>query len=414
MRRGMMENHGRYRKMKLLGQSDLNSFGNGGEGFGLKQLSDGRRVLFVAHEGPPKDFTVLDVTNPSRPRVIHQVDLPHHKIRSNSLAVVGDILLVAYQSGLEPNPSNFNVEHAGMGVWDISNVERPRQIGFFNTTGDHSRGAHYVWSVDGRYAHLSTGMPDSMPSHPYDDQFYVIVDLANPTKPCEVGRWWLPGTQKGDSVAPPSRHRRFDFGYRAHNINVYPQRPDRAYVGYIDGGVMILDISDMSRPKMLSRVDYHPPFWGFTHTALPLFDRDLLIVTDECVRFDFEDWPKRVWVLDIREETNPVMISSFPTPPKEEFQFKGARLGAHNIHENEPLPTSWVSSETVVGTFFSGGVRIYDIRDPFRPDEVAYAVPPAPKGCPSIMINDVYVDEKGLVYALDRLKGGLYVFEMNL
>jgi hypothetical protein len=73
-----------------------------------------------------------------------------------------------------------------------------------------------------------------------------------------------------------------------------------------------------------------------------------------------------------------------------------------------------VSSETIVGTFFSGGVRIYDIRDPFRPDEVAYAVPPAPEGCPSIMINDVYVDEKGLVYALDRLKGGLYIFEMNL
>jgi hypothetical protein len=30
------------------------------------------------------------------------------------------------------------------------------------------------------------------------------------------------------------------------------------------------------------------------------------------------------------------------------------------------------------------------------------------------MINDVYVDERGLVYALDRVKGGLYIFEMNL
>jgi hypothetical protein len=124
----MMQDHGRYKNMKLLGQSTLNGFGNGGEGFGLKELSDGRRILFVAHEGPPKDFTVLDVTNPSGPKVIQQIDLPHHKIRSNSLAIVGDILLVAYQSGLDPNPSNFNVEHAGMGVWDISNVEHPRQI----------------------------------------------------------------------------------------------------------------------------------------------------------------------------------------------------------------------------------------------------------------------------------------------
>jgi len=97
-----MPNRGRYKKMKLLGQSTLNGFGNGGEGFGLKQLSDGRRVLFVAHESPPKDFTVLDVTNPSRPKVIQQIDLPHHQIRSNSLALVEDLLLVAYQAGLNP------------------------------------------------------------------------------------------------------------------------------------------------------------------------------------------------------------------------------------------------------------------------------------------------------------------------
>ena len=34
-----------------------------------------------------------------------------------------------------------------------------------------------------------------------------------------------------------------------HNINVYPERPDRAYMGYIDGGVVILDISDKAHPK---------------------------------------------------------------------------------------------------------------------------------------------------------------------
>ena len=409
-----MEDRMRSKKMRLIGQNTLNDFGNGGEGLSLKKLHDGRRVLFVAHEGPPKDFTILDVTDPTLPKVIVQIDLPHNRIRSNSLALVGDILLVAYQAGLNPDPSNFNVEHTGMGVWDVSDIERPRKIGFFNTSGDHSRGAHYLWFVDGRYAHLSTGMPDSVPTHPHDDQFYVIIDLADPTKPREAGRWWLPGTQVGDHVPPPPRHPHFDSGYRSHNINVYPDRPDRAYVGYIDGGVIILDISDRSQPKMISRVDYHPPFFGFTHTVLPLFNRNLLIAADECIRFDFEDWPKRIWVLDVREEANPVMISSFPTPPKDEFLFKGVRLGAHNIHENEPLPTSWVSSNIIVGTFFSGGVRVYDISDPFRPEEVAYYIPPAPKGCTSIMINDLYVDERGLVYALDRVKGGLYIFEMDL
>jgi hypothetical protein len=409
-----MGSNGRARNMKLVGHSTLNGFGNGGEGISLKTLPGGRRILFIAHEGPPKDFTVLDVTDPSNPKVVTQVDLPHNRIRSNSLALVDDLMVVAYQGGLDPNPSNFNLEHAGVAVWDVSNVEKPKEIGFFKTSGNRSRGAHFVWFVDGRYAHISTGMPDSHPTHPNDDQFYVTLDLADPARPREVGRWWLPGTQEGDAAAPPSRHRPFDVGFRAHNINVYPERPDRAYVGYIDGGVIILDISDKAHPRMISRVDYHPPFPGFTHTVLPLFKRDLLIATDECVQFDLKDWPKRIWVLDAREETNPVIISSFPTPPKEQFLFKGARLGAHNIHENEPLSTSWFSDTIIIGTFFSGGVVAYDISDPFRPEEVAYYIPPAPEGCVSTMINDLYVDERGLIYALDRVKGGLYILEMNL
>jgi hypothetical protein len=257
-------------------------------------------------------------------------------------------------------------------------------------------------------------MPDFVPSNPKDDQFYVIVDMADPTKPTEAGRWWLPGTRQGDKAPPPPRHPQFDSGFRTHNTNVYPQRPDRAYVGYLDGGAIILDISDISHPKMISQVDHHPPFAGFTHTVLPLFDRELLIVTDEAIRHQCADWPKLVWIMDAREESNPVIISTFPMPPKEEFLFQGAWMGAHNLHENEPLATAWYSSNIIVGSFFSAGVRVFDISDPFRPEEVAYYVPPIPEGASSMWINDVYVDERGLVYAIERVKGGLYIFEMEL
>jgi hypothetical protein len=51
-------------------------------------------------------------------------------------------------------------------------------------------------------------------------------------------------------------------------------------LGYIDGGMFILDISDKASPKPLCRWDNSPPFCGFTHTVLPLFERELLIVTD--------------------------------------------------------------------------------------------------------------------------------------
>jgi len=395
------------KNMRLIAYHDLDGFGNCGEGLALKQLPDGRRILFIAHLDPPKDFTVLDVTNPANPSVILQTDLPHQEVRSNSLALVGDILVVAYQvtkPGLKP---------AGMGVYDVSDVTQPKRIGFFDTSGPDSRGVHCLWFVDGRYAHLSTGMPDFAATHPKDDQCYVIVDLADPSSPSEVGRWWLPGTRQGDSEAPPKRHTQFDSGFRVHNANVYPQRPDRAYLGYIDGGAIILDISDMSRPTMVSRIDYHPPFPGFTHTVMPLFDRNLLIVTDESVRDECLDWPKMVWVMDMREESNPVIISTFPLPPKSEYCRSGVRCGAHNIHENEPIPTAWFSDRFIVGTFFNAGVRVYDIADPFRPEEVAYYVPQSPPGQPAVRINDVFIDERGLIYAVDRLAGGLFILELQ-
>jgi len=403
----MTQANAESKNMTLLSHNDLNGFGDGGEGMAMQVTSDGRRIMYIAHEGPPKNFTGVDVSDPRNPKLVVQTDLPHNGVRSNSLAIVGDLMLVAfqtYQAGDTP---------AGVGVYDISAPEEPRQISHFDTSGPTSRGAHCLWWVDGRYAHVSTGAGDFVPTNPKDDQFYMIVDVGDPTNPREAGRWWLPGTRQGDSEAPPERQPR-DVGFRLHNGNVYPERPDRAYLGYIDAGAIILDVSDMANPTMISRVDYHPPFPGFSHTALPLFGRELMIVSDEAVTEDCSDYPKLTWVMDIRQETNPVIISTFPMPPKEEFCGRGGRFGSHNIHENQPLDVSWSSDTIIVSACFNAGVRVHDIRDPFRPDEVAYYIPPVPAGTNGVNINDVYVDENGLIYAIDRKKGGLYILEMEL
>jgi len=397
------------KNMRLLAQNELNGFGRGGEGFAVQQLPGGRRILYVAHERAPKDFSVLDVTDPTQPKVIVQIDMPHEEVRSNSLALVGDILVVAYQvsrPGLTP---------AGMGIYYVHNPEQPKRIGFFDTSGTHSRGVHCLWFVDGRFVHLTTGAPDFIPNRSADDQFYIIVNLDDPTKPTEVGRWWFPGTRQGDESPLPPYNPEIRGAIRLHNANVYPERPDRVYMGYIDGGIVILDISDMSRPRMISHVYEQPPLYPtFIHTVMPLFDRNLLIVVQEALQDNCGDWPKLVWVMDIQDENAPRVISSCPAPPLEDFCQRPGRFGAHNVHENEPVPTSWYSDRYIVGSFFNGGVRVYDIADPSHPEEVAYHVPPAPKDLPSIQINDIYVDERGLVYALDRMGGGLYIFEMQL
>src|SRR5262249_3550493 len=160
--------------------------------------------------------------------------------------------------------------------------------------------------------------------------------------------------------------------------NVYPKRPDRAYIGYLDGGAIVLDISDKSRPKPVMRWDYHPPMSGFCHTVLPLFDRGLLVVTDEATKPHGEDYPKLVWIVDVHVENKPVSIATCPVPPTKPFFKRGGRFGAHNLHENKPVPGTWVSENIIVGTFFNGGVRAYDLSDPFFPREVAYAAPAAP------------------------------------
>ena len=179
---------------------------------------------------------------------------------------------------------------------------------------------------------------------------------------------------------------------------------------------MILDIADKAHPKLVANWRYSPPFNGFTHTVLPLFGRELLIVSDECVKNDGFDWPKLVWVVDARVETNPVPIGTFPAPPYDAFVRRGGRFGAHNLHENLPVPGSWRSEQLIVGTFFNAGVRAYDVSNPYQPQEVAYFVPAAPALSPvgAVQLNDVFVDDRRLVYAVDRFVGGLYILEMTL
>jgi hypothetical protein len=397
--------------MRLVAHHDLGGFGGLGEGMAMQLARGGRRILWLAHESAPKNFTGVDVTDPRAPSVVVQTELPHARMRSNSLDVVGDVVAVAYQTrdpGLAP---------AGFDLFDISTPEAPKRIAHFDCSGPHSRGVHAVWFVDGEFVHMAAGAPDFQPRNPNDDQCYRIVDVRNPSKPVEAGRWWLPGTREGDDAPPPKRlDPKFDAGFRAHNTNVYPERPDRAYVGYIDGGAVILDIADKARPKLIANWRHSPPFNGFTHTVLPLFGRGLLVVSDECIQDNGADWPKLVWMVDARAEENPVPIGTLPAPPYDAFARRGGRFGAHNLHENLPVPGSWRSDTIIVGTFFGGGVRAFDVSNPYRPEEIAYFVPPAPKlsKAGSIQINDVYVDDRGIVFTVDRFAGGLYVLEMTV
>jgi hypothetical protein len=424
------------RNMALVGHSDLNGNGDGGEGLAIQQWPDGRRILYLAHEAPRNCLSIVDVTRPENPVVINQLPSPAPGVtRCNSLSLSGNVLAVANQA------AKAGGKLAGMWVLDVSDfgrIQKARslqdlQLSFFDTSGPESRGVHCLWFVDGEFVHLTTGMPDFSPTNPLDDQIYVIVDLRDPRKPREVGRWWYPGTRKGDACLPgclPPRHAPFDDGYRPHNVQVYPERPDRAYVAYIDGGGLILDISELGAvksgraqrftPSMIGQAKFSPPYTAWTHTFQPIFGRGLALASDEDVRDKCADAPKLVWLLDIRAETNPVIIGTAPLRANDgELCQRGGRFGAHNLHPNFPGPTYANLKNTTVASWFNGGVRAFRVVDgpagvpnaPPHLEEIGYYIPAAPPKNPSgtIQINHAIVDEKGLIYANDRFTGGLYI-----
>ena len=420
--------------MKLVSRLDLKGNGDGGEGMAIQKLK-GRRILYFAHEGQKTCLSVVDVTDPRAPALLAQLPSPGPGVtRCNSLGLSGNVLAVANQTlkvGQKP---------AGMWLLDVSDLERVKgarkledlELGFFDASGPQSRGVHWLWFADGEFAHLATGAANFEPTHPQDDQFYMVVDVRRPRAPREVGRWWLPGTRAGDSCLPRCLPKRqpIDDGHRAHSIEIYPHRPDRAYVGYIDGGAIILDVSGLAgvrtgaarsfSPRLVSRLDYGPPYPSWSHTFQPLGRRDLAVVSDEATQDKCADGPKLMWLVDIRDETNPVILTTAPLPENvADLCRRGGRFGAHNLHPAFPGSVSAHLENTFVGSFFNGGVRIYRLIDspmagaPPQVKELAYFVPPPPPANPSgtIQINHVIVDEKGLIYAADRSTGGLYILK---
>src|SRR5246500_264786 len=90
---------------KLLAQHTLGGFGGMGEGRSIQTAPDARRILWLAHESAPKNFTAVDVSDPRKPKVVVQTDLPQAHMRSNSLETCGNIMAVAYQTqkkGVQP------------------------------------------------------------------------------------------------------------------------------------------------------------------------------------------------------------------------------------------------------------------------------------------------------------------------
>jgi len=404
------------RNMTLIGHSD-----QGGRPDGV-QLMVNKGFAYTGHMFS-KGFSVIDVRDPRNPVAVDYVAAPTNTWNIH-LQTHGDLLLVinakdmfaaaefqdekAYYTGQigkkVGTASGAAAERnwtAGMAVYDISTPGKPRKIGFMPVKGG---GIHRIWYTGGRYAYASALLDG------FTDYIFITIDMADPTQPREAGRFWLPGMNEAAREKPTSDRR---AGLHHPTVS-----GDTAYCAWRDAGLVILDVADASNPKLKVHRNWSPPFKGGTHNCLMLPDRDLLVVADESVLDDYEDGLKPIWLFDMREPSNPISISTLPEPAEADYKSKGGHFGPHNIYENRP--DGLVSSQYIFATYQNAGIRVFDIGNQYRPEEVGVFVPPEPTTLMDRRPNrkkviqncDVYVDKAGLVYANDY-NGGLYILEFT-
>jgi len=370
---------------------------NGASAKGLRQVAyfdcpGGGQVVVdghlacIAHMKAPHGTTLVDVRDPASPQRVATLEVPpgthSHKVRA------ADGLMLVNREGHGAGAAGPGGA-GGLLVYDVTTPAHPRELAFWRCGG---LGVHR-FTFDGRYAYISPELDG------YVGNIVMILDVADPTRPVEVGRWWMPGQWTGGGETPSWKGRQ----HRCH----HPIRlGDRLYVSYWHGGFVILDVADLAKPRFVSGLDWSPPFITPTHTALPvpfpIQGRQVLIVADEDVAKLEPGPPSFLWLVDISEESRPVPFASFQLDgidgsPQPEF------TGCHQ-------PSERVTSTEIPVAWFAHGLRIVDIAKPHAPLEVAHFLPAVPEGHDRVSSNDVCVDDRGLIYLIDRGRG-LHILE---
>ena len=340
-------------------------------------------TLYIGHMRHPSGTTIVDVADPRNPKVLARVDVPagwhSHKVR-----VANGLMIVNHEKLGPDGDASFG---GGLGIYDVETPSKPRLISKWTT---HGRGVHR-YDFDGRYAYISPTCEG------YTGNIVMILDLADPARPQEVGRWWIPGQWLAGGEDYPWRNW---VPPRCHHPL---RRGDRLYVSYWHHGFYILDIADMAKPRLISSGNTSPSFPHPTHTCLvmpePLKGRTVMVVADEDVAKLYPSAPAFTWIYDITDERYPVPIATFQVDGIDrDGSPQPAMTGCHQPSERFKgtlIPFAW----------FAQGLRIVDVADPFRPREVAHFVPETPAGCERASSNDVTIDDRGLIYLIDRQRG---------
>jgi hypothetical protein len=361
------------RNVELVGRLDI-------EGGGMVDVQG--HLAVIGHMAPPHATSLLDVSDPVRPTLLARIPTTPGT-HSHKARLCGSVLITNHERYGGWGPGS----RVGLGLFDVSDPRRPKEIGFLEMGGRSGGGTgvhRFEADCSRKLVYAGAGLEG------YQGNVTLIVDFSDPRNPIEVSRWWMPGqwTAGGEKSAA-------GVGYRTHHPN---RMGDRLYVPLWMGGVAIVDIADIANPKTVSHLNYSRPSGAPTHTTLPvphlIQGHRWLVVFDEDLGGGC-DRPAGMWMLDITDETRPVVTAEFQPPRPARCE---GRSGAHQPHEK-------VGRDNLVyAAWFSRGLRVIDISIPARPVEVGHYLPHFAKGRPPLS-NDVFVDHRGLIYLIDRDNG---------
>jgi len=322
-------------------------------------------------------------------------------------------------------------------MWDVTDPAKPNRL---NVIVKGLEDTHKSWwECDTGIAFLVSGVPGWRAQ-----RMLEIYDLGDPKKPVKIRDFGLPGHEPGATGAVPSD---------LHGpISTGPQG-NRLYLAYgpLNGGIFqIIDRQKLLQgPKEptpanlrypeVGRLDMSPLHGA--HTSLPLLQmplpefaksrvgavRDFVMIVSEATgrANGCQETHQMVWFADISVEARPMMVSNFSVPEASgNYCDRGVRFGAHS--SNESTAPAFHKKVAFI-TYFAGGVRALDVRNPYHPKEVGYFIPAmteaTEKRCfkidgqerctTSIQSNNVETDDRGYIYVVDRANTGMHILELT-
>jgi hypothetical protein len=153
--------------------------------------------------------------------------------------------------------------------------------------------------------------------------------------------------------------------------------------------------------------------------------KDFIFMVGETTPNECNESRQMARIFDITTESKPVGVSTWTVPEDSgNFCSAGGRFGTHSTNEN--LPPVY-ANRVVFVAHFNAGVRAVDVRDPYKPKEIGYYIPAisdrtdkrcvgegANQTCKvAIQTNNVDVDDRGYVYAVDRANTGMHIVELT-